>query len=97
MLWNLVESSEIVLFCIVFYGRPSGWSDTSGGGGAYLNSHGAHFFSEFSVWHKIVFGISLIIKLCLFAINHFVAIALIMKSCFIGHGLFFQLFKASLD
>ena len=29
MLWNLVESSEIVLFCIVFYGRPSGQSDTS--------------------------------------------------------------------
>ena len=28
MLWNLVESSEIVLFCIVFCGRPSGWSDT---------------------------------------------------------------------
>ena len=28
MLWNLVESSEIVLFCIVFYGRPSGWSNT---------------------------------------------------------------------
>ena len=27
MLWNLVESSEIVLFCIVFYGRPSGWYD----------------------------------------------------------------------
>ena len=27
MLWNLAESSEIVLFCIVFYGRPSGWSD----------------------------------------------------------------------
>ena len=29
MLWDLVESSEIVLFCIVFYGRPSGWSDTT--------------------------------------------------------------------
>ena len=28
MLWKLVESSEIVLFCVVFYGRPSRWSDT---------------------------------------------------------------------
>ena len=28
MLWNLIESSEIVLFCILFYGKPSGWYDT---------------------------------------------------------------------
>ena len=24
MLWNLVESSEIVLYCTVFYGSPQG-------------------------------------------------------------------------
>ena len=63
--------------------------------GACLNSY--EHISLVSVYHKIIFDISLIIKICLFAINHFVAIALIMKSCFIGHGLFFQLFKASLD
>ena len=28
MLWNLVESSEMVLICIVFYGKLSEWYDT---------------------------------------------------------------------